>query len=103
MMNSMLDRLARRRAQQRFVSDASHELRSPIASIRTQLEVALAHPEKSAWKDVAEGVLEESLRMERLADDLLAHMGRGGVRRTAGGRRRNRFAGGRTPSHRRDR
>jgi len=86
-MNSMLDRLARSaERQQRFVSDASHELRSPIASIRTQLEVALAHPGRSAWKEVAEGVLEESLRMERLADDLLvlATADEGGVRRGTG-------------------
>jgi signal transduction histidine kinase len=71
-MNSMLDRLERSaQRQQRFVSDASHELRSPLASIRTQLEVALAHPDSSEWTGVAEGVLAESLRMERLADDLL--------------------------------
>jgi len=71
-MNSMLDRLQRSAdRQQQFVSDASHELRSPLASIRTQLEVALAHPESSAWTEVAEGVLSESLRMEQMADDLL--------------------------------
>lgn len=71
-MNSMLDRLERSaRRQQQFVSDASHELRSPLASIRTQLEVALAHPESVAWAEVAAGVLEDSLRMERMADDLL--------------------------------
>ncbi len=72
-MNEMLDRLERSSDRQRqFVSDASHELRSPIASIRTQLEVAAAHPEAIDWPEVAAGVLEESGRMERLVDDLLA-------------------------------
>ncbi|MDX6320428.1 MAG: hypothetical protein QOF52_286 [Propionibacteriaceae bacterium] len=40
-LNGMLDRLAAARGrQQSFVTDAAHELRSPLASIRTQLEVA---------------------------------------------------------------
>ncbi len=72
-MNLMLDRLQRFTARQRrFVSDASHELRSPLASLRTQLEVSLAHPEGTDWPGVASGVLEEGIRMERLVDDLLA-------------------------------
>lgn len=72
-MNRMLDRLQRSsERQRRFVSDASHELRSPLASLRTQLEVAVAHPERADWPAVAEGVLEEGGRMERLVDDLLA-------------------------------
>ncbi len=72
-MNRMLDRLQRSsQRQRRFVSDASHELRSPLASLRTQLEVALAHPERAEWPAVAAGVLEEGERMERLVDDLLA-------------------------------
>jgi len=72
-MNEMLDRLERSVDRQRqFVSDASHELRSPIASIRTQLEVAAAHPSGTDWQEVTAGVLEESHRMERLVDDLLA-------------------------------
>ena len=72
-MNRMLDRLQRSsQRQRRFVSDASHELRSPLASLRTQLEVALAHPERAEWPAVAAGVLEEGGRMERLVDDLLS-------------------------------
>lgn len=40
-LNGMLDRLDQlRRRQRAFVSDAAHELRSPLASMRTQLEVA---------------------------------------------------------------
>jgi signal transduction histidine kinase len=72
-MNRMLDRLqGSADRQRRFVSDASHELRSPLASLRTQLEVSLAHPEGADWPGVASGVLEEGVRMERLVDDLLA-------------------------------
>ena len=53
--------------QRRFVADASHELRSPIASLRTQLEVAAAHPE---LLDV-EGAVEDTVRLQDLAADLL--------------------------------
>ncbi|GAB2952336.1 HAMP domain-containing sensor histidine kinase [Streptomyces pseudoechinosporeus] len=53
--------------QRRFVADASHELRSPIASLRTQLEVGVAHPE---LLDV-EGAVEDTVRLQRLAADLL--------------------------------
>jgi signal transduction histidine kinase len=71
-MNSMLARLEAASARQReFVSDASHELRSPVASIRAELEVALAHPTASSLQEVATGVLNETGRIERLVDDLL--------------------------------
>jgi signal transduction histidine kinase len=53
--------------QRAFVADASHELRSPIASLRTQLEVGAAHPE---LLDV-EGAVEDTVRLQRLAADLL--------------------------------
>lgn len=53
--------------QRRFVADASHELRSPIASLRTQLEVAAAHPE---LLDV-DGAVEDTVRLQTLAADLL--------------------------------
>ncbi|MFI1353551.1 sensor histidine kinase [Streptomyces sp. NPDC020898] len=53
--------------QRRFVADASHELRSPIASLRTQLEVGAAHPE---LLDV-DGAVEDTVRLQHLAADLL--------------------------------
>ncbi|MFD0550353.1 ATP-binding protein [Streptomyces rectiviolaceus] len=53
--------------QRRFVADASHELRSPIASLRTQLEVGAAHPE---LLDV-DGAVEDTVRLQELAADLL--------------------------------
>jgi signal transduction histidine kinase len=71
-MNGMLDRLERSQVRQRrFVSDASHELRSPVASIRQQVEVALARPERADVQDLARTVLDEELRVERLVEDLL--------------------------------
>lgn len=70
-MNEMLDRVETFQTHQRqFVSDASHELRSPIATIRQLTEVAIAHPDKN--DDALLGdVHEESLRMQGLVDDLL--------------------------------
>ncbi len=72
-MNAMLARLddATRR-QRRFVADASHELRSPLTGIRAQLEVDLAHPEGADWQTTDRDVLEDTIRLQRLVDDLLA-------------------------------
>ncbi|GAA0944432.1 sensor histidine kinase [Nonomuraea longicatena] len=72
-LNDMLARLEEAEQRQRaLVSDAAHELRSPVASIRLQLEVALGHPEGADWQETAEGALEDTLRLSRLAEDLLA-------------------------------
>ena len=77
-LNDMLDRLEDSSStQRRFVADASHELRTPIANIRVAMEVASAHPDRANWIDVAADVLEQDARMERLTDDLL-RLGRTG-------------------------
>ena len=71
-MNAMLARLEAASTRQRqFVSDASHELRSPVAAIRADLEVALAEGEAADWPDVARAALAEEHRLERLLADLL--------------------------------
>jgi signal transduction histidine kinase len=67
-LNRMLDRLDAARSRQRaFVADAAHELRSPIASLRTQLDVAAHVGEAPAIPDLTA----EVDRLARLVDDLL--------------------------------
>lgn len=72
-LNRMLGRLhAANERQREFIADAAHELRSPIASVRTQLEVALATPtDETAWQAIGSDVLTDVERLGRLADDLL--------------------------------
>jgi signal transduction histidine kinase len=71
-MNRMLTRLEEGQVRQRrFVSDASHELRSPVAAIRQHAEVALAHPDGTDPRDLAGIVLEEDVRLQGLVEDLL--------------------------------
>lgn len=71
-MNSMLDRLEETSLRQRrFVSDASHELRSPVAVIRAQLEVALRRGDDTDWPTVAQRVLAEDERLELAVTELL--------------------------------
>lgn len=71
-MNDMLDRLqASAERQRQFVADASHELRTPLAATRADLEVTLLHPEAGSWLVTARAALDETLRMQRLIEDLL--------------------------------
>jgi len=71
-MNGMLDRLdAAATAQRRFVSDASHELRSPLATIRQHAELAQAHPAVTSIGELAEVVSEEGVRLQGIVESLL--------------------------------
>lgn len=71
-MNEMLARIeSGHAAQQRFVGDASHELRSPLTSIISALEVAAAHPEVFDATLAAGTLIPEAQRMKALIDDLL--------------------------------
>jgi signal transduction histidine kinase len=71
-MNRMLGRLEQAQVRQRrLVADASHELRSPVATIRQHAEVALAHPGRASAAELAATVLAEDLRLQRLTEDLL--------------------------------
>ncbi|MGD9792404.1 MAG: sensor histidine kinase [Acidimicrobiia bacterium] len=64
-MNSMLARLHESRDhERRFVSDASHELRSPLASMRAQLDIG-------EWPPHADGVRAEAVRLSHIVDDLM--------------------------------
>ena len=67
--------------QRRFVSDAAHELRSPVASIRQHAEVAEAHPETTDVRELATTVTAESVRLQAIVEDLLllAHLDEGAL------------------------
>jgi signal transduction histidine kinase len=74
-LNDMLDRLDEARRRQRaFVADAAHELRNPLASLRTQLEVAERRVSRGGEPVSAEALADlvaDTERLSRLADDLL--------------------------------
>jgi len=72
-INSLLDRLERASAtERRFASDAAHELRTPLAVLRTGLEVALARDRSAEENRTALGAAHrEALSLCRIADELL--------------------------------
>ena len=71
-MNAMLDRVERASGQQqRFVADASHELRGPLTRLRTDLEVSIAHPATADPADTYQVLLGDALELEQLFEDLL--------------------------------
>jgi signal transduction histidine kinase len=71
-MNRMLARLEAAQTRQRtFVADASHDLQSPLAAQRAQLEVALAHPDRADSATLGREMLATTAQMERLVRDLL--------------------------------
>jgi signal transduction histidine kinase len=70
--NETLDRLEAAVSRYRgFVDDAAHELRSPLASLLSTLEVAAAHPDRADLPVVVGTALAEARRLQRLTDDLL--------------------------------
>lgn len=71
-MNEMLARIeAGHAAQRRFVGDASHELRSPLATIVSALDVVHAHPELLSEQLTTDTLRPEAQRMQALVEDLL--------------------------------
>ena len=71
-MNAMLQRLqSASETQRRFVADASHELRSPLATIRAAHEVAALHPDQISPEATTSDVLAELDRIDKLVADLL--------------------------------
>lgn len=71
-LNAMLERLeAGHVAQQQFVSDASHELRSPLAGLRTAIQLGRASGTAKRWNELAPIMDHESLRLTHLVEDLL--------------------------------
>ena len=57
--------------QRRFVADASHELRGPLAALRADLEISITHPDRTTWQNVARDTLGDVERLQHLTDDLL--------------------------------
>lgn len=56
----------------RFTGDAAHELRSPVASIRVQAEVAVTNPDPELAQETLSDILAEAERLSGLLDGLLS-------------------------------
>jgi len=71
-MNDTLDQLQRAVGGLRtFTSDASHELRSPLTTLRTRLELSLAHPATTDWPKTGDAALNDTVRLQEIVSDLL--------------------------------
>ncbi len=78
-INQLMERLHRSFAEIRtFVDDASHQLRTPLASLKTQLEVAINEPDPEKLKLALDELLASTSRTGRLAEQLLVHARAGG-------------------------
>jgi signal transduction histidine kinase len=73
-LNQMLGRIeAGYQSVRSFTANAAHELRSPVALLRAEAEVALAFPRDAGYyRDTCERVLANSIQMSKLIDQLLA-------------------------------
>lgn len=72
-LNELLARMRRVRAnQERFIGDASHQLRTPLAGISARAELALRKDQPQAWHSALETIQEASARTARLAVQLLS-------------------------------
>ncbi len=70
--NDLLERIERwQKDQRRFVADAAHELRTPLATLQTELEIACDHPQRTDWKQRAPGLLEDTRRLSNVVEGLL--------------------------------
>jgi signal transduction histidine kinase len=70
-LNAMLDRLEKStRIQQEFVSNASHELRSPLTTLLATVDRASNHLEETDWVEFTDTIRREGRRIDSLVDDL---------------------------------
>ncbi|MGW1755864.1 sensor histidine kinase [Streptomyces mirabilis] len=71
-INATLQRLEEAAtAQRRFVADAAHELRSPLATLLAGLEVATAYPDRADWPAVVSAAGRQARRLSGLTEELL--------------------------------
>lgn len=70
-VNAMLDRLeSASKFQQEFVSNASHELRSPLTTLLATTERAAVDPDNANWSEVADVIMREGRRLDGIIGDL---------------------------------
>lgn len=83
-INRLLDEVAGHvERQQQFVADAAHELRGPLAAMRSSLEVAISQDRSAdAYRETLGDVLEEARHLSKLTNDLLLLAETGGDTRT---------------------
>ena len=71
-MNRTLNQLQRAVVRLRtFTADASHELRSPLTTLRVRLELAIARPDEADWPEVGQECLRDVEQLQEIVEDLL--------------------------------